>query len=594
MPERNREKALIVHNGHPSFLSLLESQLVSAGFDVHVITESDKGLRFFRDNLPALVVLDSRLQPIPWETFCQNIRHHPEGRYVTILLTSPSPEPELLKTAIDHGVNHLLDPEENPQALEAWILWARKMVEYQADLKHSCVKLEAIEKEMSSLNIQLETSLSRANKMAVEAELAYLELDQIFKNAAGGILVVNTSAKVLRYNEAFLKTTRLDRREMEGKKCFEVFKLPLCHTPQCPLNHIRKGKKRVEQEVEWRSPDGIILYFLLVSTPLRGPDGDLIAMVTNVTDITGRVTAEQALRKSEEQFRLVVEKAPFGQTIVGKDRKVEYVNPKFSEIFGYSLEELPDEKTWLKGAYCPRSIDTADRGIPDQSGEREKADQEGERIFKAVCKDNCEKIVTIEEVDLGDERKVVTYVDVTDRIRAEEALRESQRRYRELSIIDDLTGLFNKRHFNHTLNNEINRARRYKHPLSLILMDIDDFKHFNDTYGHPKGDQVLSTMGKIIQENIRQSDSGFRYGGEEFVVIMPDTDGNGAVVLAERIREKFASIPFQPTRDQTVRKTVSIGVAEYLGDEEAKEFLARADENMYRAKKTGKNRVIFS
>jgi diguanylate cyclase (GGDEF)-like protein len=125
-------------------------------------------------------------------------------------------------------------------------------------------------------------------------------------------------------------------------------------------------------------------------------------------------------------------------------------------------------------------------------------------------------------------------------------------------------------------------------------MDIDDFKHYNDTFGHTKGDQVLAGIGKIISEGIRKSDSGFRYGGEEFVIIMPETPLEAAAKIAERIRRKFASTTFCPAGDERIQKTVSIGLTQYTPPENQKDLLARADQNMYQAKKSGKNRVIFS
>ena len=183
--------------------------------------------------------------------------------------------------------------------------------------------------------------------------------------------------------------------------------------------------------------------------------------------------------------------------------------------------------------------------------------------------------------------------DITARVKAEKALQKSEQRYKELSIVDELTGLFNKRHFNHQMELEAERAKRYTLPLALLLMDIDNFKHHNDTYGHADGDRVLARLGKIVTESIRINDLGCRYGGEEFTVILPNTSGMDAVVVAERIRERFAAEVFLPTPDHVVHKTVSVGVAEYRAGEKKEELLERADQNMYAAKQGGKNRVVF-
>jgi two-component system cell cycle response regulator len=184
--------------------------------------------------------------------------------------------------------------------------------------------------------------------------------------------------------------------------------------------------------------------------------------------------------------------------------------------------------------------------------------------------------------------------DITEFKRAEEFLRESEKRYRELSITDDLTKLYNSRHFYDQLRTEIERANRYNRPLSLLLLDIDNFKHYNDTYGHLEGNGVLAKLGKVIQESLRQTDSAYRYGGEEFTMILPETKGEEAVSVAERMRKRFEAEMFSPTFEEKVHKTVSIGVAQYQPEEEFLAFMRRVDKAMYAAKDQGKNRVAFS
>ncbi|MFH7320490.1 diguanylate cyclase [Desulfurivibrio sp. D14AmB] len=195
----------------------------------------------------------------------------------------------------------------------------------------------------------------------------------------------------------------------------------------------------------------------------------------------------------------------------------------------------------------------------------------------------------------GDLVGIVEHItDVTSRVLAEKALQESEQRYKELSIVDELTGLFNKRYFNQHLGLEVERARRYGQSLALLIMDIDHFKHFNDTYGHPAGDRVLAVMGAMLRDSLRLNDLACRFGGEEFVVILPETDGETALRLADRLRERFATLEFQPREDgEVVRKTMSIGVAQFETDESPEALLERADKNLYQAKEAGRNRSIF-
>lgn len=181
--------------------------------------------------------------------------------------------------------------------------------------------------------------------------------------------------------------------------------------------------------------------------------------------------------------------------------------------------------------------------------------------------------------------------EIIKRKQAEIALRDSKEKYLHLSITDNLTQLYNSRFFYQRLQNETDRAIRYNHPISIIMLDVDDFKNFNDKYGHLEGDHVLTKIGKVLLEGIRKIDSAYRYGGEEFTLLLPETDLEEAVKVAERIRKKFGDEIFSPGPDKKVHVTVSVGVSEYQQEEEIGEFIKRADNALYLAKKLGKDQV---
>ena len=181
--------------------------------------------------------------------------------------------------------------------------------------------------------------------------------------------------------------------------------------------------------------------------------------------------------------------------------------------------------------------------------------------------------------------------ELADRKRAEEELRESEQRYLELSIIDDLTQLYNSRHFHAQLEKEIERSNRYEQPLTLLLLDLDKFKDFNDTYGHVEGDQVLLRLGRVIKRCLRDTDTAYRYGGEEFTIMLPMTTSEEGIVTAKRIQTEFGKEAFSPVLDQNIYMTVSIGLAQYKSKEELKSFVKRVDDLMYQAKKNGRNRI---
>jgi len=157
------------------------------------------------------------------------------------------------------------------------------------------------------------------------------------------------------------------------------------------------------------------------------------------------------------------------------------------------------------------------------------------------------------------------------------------------AITDGLTGLYNSRHFYDQLEMEIDRCRRYNHPLALMLMDIDHFKAYNDAYGHIEGDRVLVKLGQLINRCLRRMDSAYRYGGEEFTVILPETTGEEAVAVASRISEAVKNNPFALKSGATAQVTISTGITAYLADETVKDLVARADQAMYISKHEGRN-----
>ena len=162
----------------------------------------------------------------------------------------------------------------------------------------------------------------------------------------------------------------------------------------------------------------------------------------------------------------------------------------------------------------------------------------------------------------------------------------------QLAIRDALTGLYNKREFQRRLDQEITRARRYKHNLSLLIIDIDHFKQVNDTFGHQTGDKVLQILCGLIQKQMRPTDSTSRYGGEELALILPETDETDASRTAERLRELIESYTIDAGEGTKLRLTISIGLATFPADGATDlAFVAAADQALYAAKRKGRNRV---
>ncbi|MFZ1037064.1 MAG: GGDEF domain-containing protein, partial [Smithella sp.] len=170
-------------------------------------------------------------------------------------------------------------------------------------------------------------------------------------------------------------------------------------------------------------------------------------------------------------------------------------------------------------------------------------------------------------------------------------IKENEQRYLELSIIDDLTQLYNSRHFHAQLEKEIERFNRYEQPLTLLMLDLDKFKEFNDTYGHVEGNHVLSRFGEVIKRCLRNPDFAYRYGGEEFTIMLPMTTSEEGIITAKRIQAEFKKEAFTPMPGKEVFVTMSIGLAQYKPKEDLRAFVDRVDRLMYQAKKDGRNRI---
>lgn len=187
--------------------------------------------------------------------------------------------------------------------------------------------------------------------------------------------------------------------------------------------------------------------------------------------------------------------------------------------------------------------------------------------------------------------KPVRFEELLLRLRRVLKERQMKKELHRLAITDGLTKLCNSRHFYKQLRIETERSSRYGHPLAILMLDIDYFKNYNDTYGHLEGDKVLSAMGRVIKGCLRATDSAYRYGGEEFIVILPETDSLEAEIVADRIRRNIEEEIFEPRENTTAGITVSIGITEYKTKEELPTLIKRADTALYESKQKGRNRI---
>jgi two-component system cell cycle response regulator len=206
--------------------------------------------------------------------------------------------------------------------------------------------------------------------------------------------------------------------------------------------------------------------------------------------------------------------------------------------------------------------------------------------------DHSERPLTMEDIEFADV-VIRAAVATVRRAQALETTRADNRRLEALATTDPLTRVLNRRALLERLNAEVDRARRFNGVLSLLVLDVDHFKPINDTNGHLAGDSVLRQLGGLLDDAVRKVDIVARYGGEEFVMLLPETTPDGAVMFAERLRERIAAKAFDVGIERPVYLTVSIGIASFPSPHvtTTDDLFARADEALYRAKSGGRNRV---
>ncbi len=273
--------------------------------------------------------------------------------------------------------------------------------------------------------------------------------------------------------------------------------------------------------------------------------------------------------------------------LVNDEHKVIFINNSAQRIFGYSEDEILGQPISMiipnKEHYDNDSM------LYDFARSHVRARYEIHRKFPIYGqhKDGREFMISLAVVNATSERYncySLIINDISENKRNEEELIK-------LAATDPLTGIFNRREFRVVAEKEIMRSRRYGRPLSILMMDIDHFKIINDSFGHAAGDKALQHLTKLCLTSLRTMDVIARWGGEEFVVMLPETGYKGAMIIAERLRKIIETVEFTHNNNK-IDITVSIGVSSFKqGDDSVDILLSRSDEAMYKAKQAGRNRV---
>ena len=363
-------------------------------------------------------------------------------------------------------------------------------------------------------------------------------------------------------------------------------------------NLVSSGLSVHEVEEQVRLPDGRELTISTSRSTLRDADGEVIGIAGVTRDITERRRREAEAERDHNLVTFALSEMSDGLAMFDRAGTLVLCNPRFSELFPRT------GKIRRPGAHIrdilQAIVDTGEQlGIPTDpaagrawvEGRAAELHREGEvdvNLFDG-------RWLQIRSRPTRDGSALLVVSDITSIKASALALQGMTDQLKELATTDGLTGLLNRRSFDQVLVNELSRTGREQQPLTLLMIDVDRFKAYNDHYGHQAGDSCLRLVADSLkQAALRPGDSLARYGGEEFAAVLPNTDEDGAYVIAERLRKALRGLGLPHEGSEKGVITVSVGIASYSGatfDRNEAELIRRADQALYDAKAAGRDRV---
>ena len=441
-----------------------------------------------------------------------------------------------------------------------------------------------------SRNLRREVGLRR--QVEVDADDERSRLNAILNNAGVGVLITERNQRVVDVNNRWCQMFGYRRNDVRGAlKVADVAHPDEADSLDAHFRALQSGRiKSQTQECRFARKDGSVFWGLISTSTVEGRKGRRKWVVGMITDIDAQKKVEEELRESEERLRFITENTHDVVWQLDRDLRVTYINGADERMRGFGRDEVIDQP--FRDMIVPTSYPVFDQAMQrfPESGVVESMTDSFEVEMR--CKDGNRVWAEINLTHIHDNTgQIIGYIGVT---RDATQRRQMQEILREQTIRDPLTGLFNRRYMDESLERELSRAARDKLPLSLLMIDIDHFKKLNDTYGHQAGDEVLKRLGELIRHGARSADLPCRYGGEEFLLVLPNMSLDKAVERAEEWRQAFAAarVGFGGT---LLSATMSVGVATFPEHGNARESLIEAaDRALYAAKHAGRNRVVIA
>lgn len=406
-------------------------------------------------------------------------------------------------------------------------------------------------------------------------------------------VLIYHNERILIVNYKLEKLLQLKAAEIIGKSIFD-FVMPEFHSAvQDRIHQATEGNPDVNRmEIKIVNSQKILLDIEVSSKPIIYDNKPFIEVF--LKDVTERKKLEEDLRKKEELYRFVTENSTDMISYIKPNGEYEYLSPSCHEILGFAQAELIGQQ--LFSLIHPEETETITQFVNEAIYHLDFASFP-HRLRK---KDGTFTWLETNARTIRNEKKELVGIvtvsrDINQRMTRERLLLEKNEELLYLAKMDGLTDIPNRRFFEETLHEEWQRNRRNSTPLSLLMIDIDYFKNYNDQYGHQAGDLIIKEIAKAIQSSLkRSSDFVARYGGEEFVVLLPETDKMGAMQVAEGILANIRNLQIKTDVSEIAEQvTISIGSSTIIPDHHKKtaNLIRIADRQLYAAKEAGKNQV---
>lgn len=434
-----------------------------------------------------------------------------------------------------------------------------------------------------------------SSRLSADRELMAAALRQ----APDYVYVKDSNGRYVAANDAAAQLAgRNAATEVIGKTCFQVLS-EADALRQHTIEHavLASGQPVIAQQTEIVDPSGETRNISSSKVPLYGADGGVIGVVGVMRDVTAERRLQDELMLSRDTLSYAMSEMNGGIAMIDNSGHLIFCNDKYRDSFPRTAHlRVPgaDMRTVLAAVVASGEQLTAPRQPDSQwvhttlshlTGDWEEEVQ----LFNGTW-------LQVRSHTTSNGTSMVLVSDVTRFKQAQEELNSATDQLKQLARTDGLTDLLNRRAFDESLDAEIRRSARSGTPLSLLMIDVDHFKAFNDHYGHPAGDASLRQVADLLRASLkRPADLAARYGGEEFAAILPDTDEDGAYLVADAFRRAVAEAGLPHERSEKGHVTASVGVATYMPDNverSALELAKAADDALYSAKAAGRDRVF--